>query len=277
MELPPADLTKFRRDGWLVLPRVISNTELAAIDRAVDAVAHWASHGGPGLHHFEATDWGPVLARSEDFVPHSDVLAGLAFDVRIRSVLGQLFGETPALFKEKINYKHPGGGGFAPHQDAAAYRFADYHISVMIPIDSSTQANGCLHVASNLPGASILPNYRGRIDPAIVAGLEWRPLELEPGDLLFFHSYLPHRSEANTTRLPRRTGYLTYNAASAGEFRKRYYIDKKAEFDLEGGDFSGQRVRMSISDDFLGRPVNKDGSCLASRSSTHEREGDFGG
>lgn len=114
MELAAADLTKFQRDGWLVLPRVISNTEVAAIDRAVDAVGHWASHGGPGLHHFEATDWGPVLARSEDFVPHSAVLAGLAFHVRIRSVLGQLFGETPALFKEKINYKHPGGGDL-PH------------------------------------------------------------------------------------------------------------------------------------------------------------------
>lgn len=63
MELAAADLTKFQRDGWLVLPRVISNTEVAAIDRAVDAVGHWASHGGPGLHHFEATDWGPVLAR----------------------------------------------------------------------------------------------------------------------------------------------------------------------------------------------------------------------
>ena len=39
MELAAADLTKFQRDGWLVLPRVISNTEVAAIDRAVDAAA----------------------------------------------------------------------------------------------------------------------------------------------------------------------------------------------------------------------------------------------
>ena len=192
-------------------------------------------------------------------------------------MLGQLLGATPALSKEKLNYTHPGGGGFAPHQDATAYRFADYHISVMVPVDPSTQANGCLHVASSLPGAGILPNDRGRIDPSIVASLKWRPLELEPGDLLFFHSYVPHRSDANTTRQPRRTGYITYNAASAGDFRKRYYIDKRAEFELEGGDFSGQRVRMSISDDFLGRPVNKDGSYLTSRPSAHEIEGDFGG
>ena len=51
----------------------------------------------------------------------------------------------------------------------------------------------------------------------------------------------------------RRALYLTYNAASAGDFRTTYYQDKVAEFDgLEG---AAERVRLSITDDFLGKPV----------------------
>ena len=57
------------------------------------------------------------------------------------------------------------------------------------------------------------------------------------------------------TDRPRRALYLTYNAASAGDFRDIYYADKRAEFATAGGTFGDERVRLSISDDFLGRPV----------------------
>ena len=80
---------------------------------------------------------------------------------------------------------------------------------------------------------------------------------MQPGDLLFFDSYTPHYSDTNTTTRSRRAAYLTYNAASRGDFRDRYYADKRAEFESAGGDFGGERVRISISDDFLGRPVQE--------------------
>ena len=52
------------------------------------------------------------------------------------------------LYKEKVNYKHPGGAGFAPHQGAPAYRFVDHHVSCMVPLDPATEASGCLWVAA---------------------------------------------------------------------------------------------------------------------------------
>ncbi len=54
--------------------------------------------------------------------------------------------------------------------------------------------------------------------------------------------------------------YLTYTAVSEGDFRDRYYADKDAEFAAADGTFGGDRVRLSISDDFLGRPVEPVGS-----------------
>jgi hypothetical protein len=98
---------------------------------------------------------------------------------------------------------------------------------------------------------------RGRIAEETAARLEWQPVPLEPGDLLFFDSYTPHYSDTNTTARPRRAAYLTYNAASLGDHRDRYYADKRAEFARAGDDFDGERVRISITDDFLGRPVTR--------------------
>ena len=64
------------------------------------------------------------------------------------------------------------------------------------------------------------------------------------------------------TRTPRTAhvapAYLTYNAASLGDHRRRYDDDKQEEFSRAGADFAGERVRISISDDFLGRPVSGD-------------------
>ncbi len=251
------DVGFFREHGWLVVQDAFDAERLAAFDAAVVEVAGWASNGGPGLHHFEQTDAGAVLARSEDFVPHHELLRREICDGLIIDVLTDLFGEPAVLFKEKINYKFPGGGGFAPHQDATAYRFVDHHISCMVPLDPSTPESGCLHVAPGFQGGHMPTDERGRIEAGHAATLDWAPVPLQPGDLLFFDSYTPHYSDTNTTARPRRAMYLTYNAASRGDFRDRYYADKRAEFEATGSDFGGERVRISISDDFLGRPVQE--------------------
>jgi 2-aminoethylphosphonate dioxygenase len=239
-------------EGTVVLRGALSAERLAELERWVDEIEGWAAAGGPGLHHHEQTDAGPALARSEDLVPHHAGVRALLTEGLIPDLAGELLGEPAVLYKEKINYKHPGGGGFAPHQDAPAYRFVDHHVSCMLPLDPATVASGCLWVA---PGhdRGLLPTdgLRGlRAD--VVAVLEWRPVELEPGDLLWFDSHVPHRSATNATGRPRRAFYLTYNAASAGDLRSTYYDDKVEELaGAEGSD----RVRLSITDDFLGRPV----------------------
>jgi hypothetical protein len=244
----------YQRDGWLHLPAVLDGDQLRLLDDAVERLAASAA-SGVGLHHHEQTDAGAVLARSEDFVDADPVFDELLRGELVASLLEPLFGEPPVLFKEKINYKHPGGGGFAPHQDAAAYRFVDHHISVMVPLDPATEASGCLWVATGFERGMLPTDGRGRIRSDVAATLAWRPVPLEPGDLLLFDSHTPHSSETNRTERPRRALYLTYNALSAGDHRDAYYADKRAEFARTGGDVDGERVRLSISDDFLGRPV----------------------
>jgi ectoine hydroxylase-related dioxygenase (phytanoyl-CoA dioxygenase family) len=243
----------YERDGYVVLRSVLTGGQVAEIGAWVDEVATWAEGEGPGLHHFEQTDTGPVLARSEDLVGHHPGLRSLLTEGLVPDLARELLGGPAALYKEKVNYKQPGGAGFAPHQDAPAYRFVDFHVSCMLPLEPASEASGCLWVADGRPQVVLAMDGLRGLSDGVVEALEWHPVELAPGDLLWFDSYVPHRSGTNVTDLARRALYLTYNAASAGDFRTTYYEDKQATF--AGLDGDADRARLSITDDFLGRPV----------------------
>ena len=56
--------------------------------------------------------------------------------------------------------------------------------------------------------------------------------------------------------------YPTYNAASEGDLREKYYETKRAELAHAASDGNGDaaknsRVQISLIDDFRGKPVTK--------------------
>lgn len=253
--LSDADLAGWHASGRVVLRQALNASTQEALDRAARNVEWWASNDGPGLHHFEMTDSGPQIARSEDFEPHHSGLSQFLRSGLLARVLEKLFGEPAVLFKEKINYKLAGGAGFAPHQDATAYRQGPLagigrHISVMIPLDPATVESGCLYFTSEGRG-EILPNEAGRINLEWVASVRWEAVGVAPGDLVFFDSFTPHYSNENRSNRARRAIYVTYNAASDGDHRAWYYDDKRA---LLAAADATERVRISVNDDFLGKP-----------------------
>ncbi len=251
-----SQLDTWHETGWLIARDALSRSELETARSSVERATAWASSGdGRGLHHWELTDHGPALARSEDLLPHDHELQGLLCDGTLLAMASQLLAEQAVLFKEKVNYKHPGGAGFAPHQDASAYRFAEHHVSCMLTVDTAAIDSGCLAVVSGSHHGFLPTDDGGRVAEAVAAELDWEFAPVEPGDLLWFDSYTPHRSGTNTGTTARRALYLTYNVQSAGDHRERYYADKRAEFARAGDSFEGERVRVSITDDFLGRPV----------------------
>ncbi|MEM9749217.1 MAG: phytanoyl-CoA dioxygenase family protein [Actinomycetota bacterium] len=255
MDLDQAARTSWIDNGWV---HVVGSLDLDDIERLLDAVGDlvaWADSDGPGLHHFEQTDHGPAIARSERFADDHAELGAFVRSGPPAALVAALLDEPAVLFKEKVNYKQPGGAGFAPHRDAAAYRFVDHHVSVMVPLDAATVDSGCLWFAPGHREGAMETEPGGRLTEAAAGRLDWRPLEVEPGDLVAFDSYAPHHSDTNRSAHPRRALYLTYNAARLGDHRARYYADKDAEFAASGATFDDRRVRISISDDFLGRPV----------------------
>ena len=72
------------------------------------------------------------------------------------------------------------------------------------------------------------------------------PCPAEPGDVVFFDSYVPHRSGANLSALPRRALYLTWNRLREGDQRERYFTDKRKSFppDIEREPGKSYRFRV---------------------------------
>ena len=63
--------------------------------------------------------------------------------------------------------------------------------------------------------------------------MTWTPIDLPAGSVVMFDSYIPHRSPPNLSTRSRRSLYITYSRASEGDWRARYYADKRATFPPE--------------------------------------------
>lgn len=251
MILTRHELAHFNDNGWVVTD-LLDHLTISELGKWVSDIATWPADG-EWMHYREMTDDGPKICRTENFTPFHAGMFHLLRLGRLLAVAGELLGEPAVLYKEKINYKLAGGAGFAPHQDAPAYRFVDTHISCMIAIDESTTENGCLEVVSGKHAELLDTDESGCIRQEIAASFDWEPAPLAAGQVLWFHSRTPHRSGPNLSPRDRRAIFPTYNVLREGDLRDRYYRQKAAEFAATPTD--GSSVRVSLINDFQGRPV----------------------
>ena len=241
----------FREKGWVAVDAISPDVN-ARLAGWVEEVAAVPDGVGGVLQHFEGTDAGPALCRSENFVPTHAGLRDLLCSGALIDVASALLGEPAVLYKEKVNYKLAGGAGYSPHQDAPAYPMIDVHVSAMVAVDDSDATNGCLEVVSARFDEVLPMDARGCIEPAVAETLPWEAVPLRAGHTLWFHSRTPHRSGPNPTTRPRRALYPTYNAAREGDLREAYYAAKQEAFEVTP---IGSRARVSLIGDFEGRAI----------------------
>lgn len=246
-----ASIQQWHRDGFLHLTNFLDPAVIGVLSDWSDEVA--GSDDQRVLQHHEMTDDGPVLARSEHFATLHAGFGSLVGDGMVARFGGELIGEPVVLYKEKINHKLPGGAGFAPHQDATAYRFVGTHLTCMIAIDDSTIENGCLEVVAGCHHELLVDDGDGCLPASAENALEWRPVEMRTGDVLWFHSRTPHRSASNASSRSRRALFLTFNAAAEGDLRSAYYADKINRLQRH---VSAGRARVSTIGHFLGRSAD---------------------
>ncbi len=231
--LPTADeVATMRSTGTLVVRGFFSAAETAALIAWTGEVAAAPEVAGGQMVYHEDSLLEPgrrVVQRIEDFCPHHPGMDEVSRRGALSRWLAALMGGETVLFKDKINFKYPGGAGFAAHQDQAAgwTAYAPVFVTALVTIDPATISNGCLEIAA-------APRVRGLI------GAEWTPLPeealglvavpTEPGDVIFFDSFVAHASKANLTASQRRVLYLTYNLAAEGDHRRRYFEEKRAAF-----------------------------------------------
>lgn len=230
--LSKEQLSDFERDGFVLVKGLYGKDEMRDISAWTEAVSNYPEVPGKYMMYFEQSKLDEnlrILSRLEDVEPYHEGFSRLFHGDKMKGNTAQLFGEEAVLYKDKINFKMPGGDGFKAHQDVQAGwdRYASLHITVLVSVDATTLENGCLEMAAG-------HHKQGLI------GEKWQPLDenalkyvaapTEPGDAIFFDSFAPHRSEPNLTDRARRVLYVTYNRRSEGDQRRRYYIDKRASY-----------------------------------------------
>jgi len=139
-------------------------------------------------------------------------------------------------YHSKMIFKEPKiGGAWEWHQDYGYWYqngcLQPLLASVMIAVDPATTENGCLQVLRQ-------SHHLGRIDHQQIGdqvGAEIERVaesmkifdlvyvEMEPGDALFFHCNLLHRSDQNRSPNPRWSLICCYNAARNNPYKESHH------------------------------------------------------
>ncbi|MDR3712302.1 MAG: phytanoyl-CoA dioxygenase family protein [Puia sp.] len=215
----------YHRDGYLVIKGFFSREETdrlykVAVEDAVISKNSYDVNDGSGKRSKLAL-W---------FTPGDDIYGMVTRSRRmVGSVDALLDGTAPIChFHSKLMQKEPRvGGAWEWHQDYGYWYKNEFLLpgqmnSVMIAITKATRENGCLQVIKGShkmgrvehgkAGEQVGASQR-YVDLALRT-MELVHVELDPGDALFFHSNLLHRSDANLSETSRWSLISCYNRQS---------------------------------------------------------------
>lgn len=254
--LDERQISNYRAKGYAILKRRLP---LDAVALLLEEMTPLSTHNGPArwMTYFEkSVDGESMPCRIEYLLDDAPRMNELLTGPSWLNLASQCLGETAILFKEKVNFKLPGGQGFKAHQDAPAFDLfgQSEHVTIMLSLDASTRENGCLEVGEGSEPRLRLPQAEDlTLDTEVENGLTWQPKSTEIGDIMIFDGFLPHRSGVNHTDFPRRAVYATYAKASEGDFRESYFRQKRAEFPPEQERIPGVQYSGGVFN--VGNPI----------------------
>jgi ectoine hydroxylase len=224
-------LKTYEADGYVIARGMFSGEEIGLLrraakeDRELDQHSFGRGDGEGGTvrlslwNHPGDTIYG-MFARCESIVNSAEKI---------------LEGEVYHYHSKMIMKDARVGGAWAWHQDYGYW----YQNGVLFPlltsafiaVDPATRQNGCMQV---LKGS----HHLGRVDHVLTgdqAGadmervreaekvLERVYVEMNPGDVLFFHANLLHRSDQNHSDNPRWSMICCYNAARNNPYKEHHH------------------------------------------------------
>lgn len=179
---------------------------------------------------FKTSHNSSYLEKIDPIVDISMPIKQIANDKRIIEICSELLNDDVYLLKDMIVLKEPNSNGFELHQDYAWWQSEENNqfnisfnhiISVVISIDEATEYNGpivfypeqhkYLHTAKGE-----IRNFNEVEKQRFSNCLTFVGL-MKPGDVIFFHSLVPHYSNKNFSQESRKQLVLTYNSKSEGD------------------------------------------------------------
>lgn len=213
--LTEEQIRRYRADGFVTVPGVFSEAELAPVDAYLRANADVA---------WEHKNDDPLREAHYHFRPLYDLCTA----PRLLDMVEGLLGPDLVLLYCHILNKKPGGLRVAWHQDGPYWWRVEPKIAVTawIALDEATPENGCMRV---IPGSHAGHVDLGQRESEVPDLIQSRPFELPPevvderravdllmrrGDLSLHDSYLVHGSEPNHSDRRRAAVTIRYVPAS---------------------------------------------------------------
>ena len=225
LPLTPTQIEQYNQEGYLILKGFFNSeeskklyevaiTDVAVSKNAINVNDSSGKRSKLSLWYKPGNDTYGLLTRSESLVNAVDKL--LDGDAKVCHFHSKLMQKEPRV-----------GGAWEWHQDYGywyknEFLLPDQMMSVMVAITEANQENGCLQVIKGshkmgrvehgFSGEQVGASQR-YVDLALKT-MDLIYVELEAGDVLFFHSNLLHRSEANLSDRPRWSMISCYNRTS---------------------------------------------------------------
>ncbi len=218
----------YEEKGYLILRNLFDAEEIgmlkstAVADRELDRRSYGREDGEGGTVRLSI--WNQ---------PGDNIYGLFARSERIVNIAETLLAGEVYHYHSKMILKDPKvGGAWTWHQDYGYwYNFGLLQpllTSVSIAVDRATRENGCLQVleGSHKMGRvdhSLKGDQAGADMERVNVAKETFPLvycEMEPGDAIFFHCNLLHRSDQNRSELPRWSLICCYNAARNNPYKE---------------------------------------------------------
>jgi len=229
--LSEKQIQDFNRDGYVMVRSLFEREEIGLLkksaveDRELDKHSFGRKDGEGGT--VRLTLWNH---------PGDNIYGMFARCHRVVDSVEALLEGEVYHYHSKMILKDPEiGGAWTWHQDYGYWYqngvlYPDL-VSVFIAVDRATRENGCLQVirGSHKMGRvnHILTGDQAgadmeRVNEALKR-LDLVYCEMEPGDALFFHSNLLHRSDQNKSKNPRWSLICCYNAARNDPYKDSHH------------------------------------------------------
>lgn len=234
MPLSAAQIEQFNNDGYLVFRQLMAPAACAAMLAVTQAhlrgevapLEYEADLGYPGAPTSLDALGGRTVRRLRSAWQRDECFRKFASDSRIVGWLHQLLGERVVLTLAHHNCvmtKHPDfGTATGWHRDIRYWRFARNElVSVWLALGKETDSNGALRV---IPGSHRLDIKREQLDqldflrPDVEDNqrlfAQGKTVEMEQGDVLFFHSGLFHAAGRNSSDNVKNSVVFAYRGES---------------------------------------------------------------
>ena len=246
----------YKRDGFIVLRNFFNESQTKELLNIADYLFDIPEERDSYMKYYETVDNKRTLSRIEKFYDFEPRVMWF-INTLIKKKVIELEGEFMTLFKDKLNWKLPGGGEFKPHQDFEAYDDfpPQYYTTVAVFADECTIENGCLEMVRGADKEGVLKNTNGCINDDIVASFNWEHVLVKPGDMVVFNALVPHRSGKNVSNSSRRVFYFTFNKLSEG-IHYYDYFDKKREMMPPDIDRDPNKTYNTVNKYNLANPID---------------------